>query len=146
MFVENNISIDDYVSYIKEDEQDRNILNITNLYYYLPIMMGEKEAVKWSWDWDRASGMLRSMITGSFVAEMLVQPTFNDMTETDHEFLELVLALYMMYIGSSRKAFNFGDQPFENDGSDIHSDGKDLYERTLESLKAEQDNWYLSIL
>jgi len=146
LFVENNIEIRKNVTYMKQDEKGRNILNITNLYYYLPIMMGEQQAIDWNWDWDRSSGMLRTIITGKFVAEMLIQPKFEDMTESDHEFLEMVLGLYMMYVGSSRKAFSFGDQPFENDGTDIHSDGKELYENTVEALKSEQDNWYLSIL
>jgi len=140
------LEITDYVTYVKTDSEGRRILNIVDLYFFEPILAGQDGKIDWDWDYNKDNGQLRIEITGTYIAETLVQMSLEDIDNSHPEFLEMVLALYMMYIGSSRKSFNFGDQPFENDGQEIYSDGKELWENTLEQLKTEQDNWYLSIL
>ena len=140
------VQINEYVSTIKEDDKGRRIQNIINLFFFEPILAGDSGAVTWSWDYNRDNGQFRTAITGSYVLEVLVAGTLEDYDEQTIELMDMILALYMMYVGSSRKSFTFGDQPFENDGAELHSDGKELWDNTLESLKNEQDNWYLSIL
>lgn len=146
LHVQDEIQVLDYVSFIKTDSQDRRILNVINLFYFEPILMTEQGAVTWNWDYNKDNGQFRSAVVGSYTFEMLVQPTLADMDYSHPEFLDMVQGLYMMYVGSSRKSFTFGDQPFDNDGSELYADGKELWETTLESLKNEQDNWYLAIL
>lgn len=146
LFTEIELDIDNYTTIIKIDKEGRRILNIIDLYFFDPILSGEGGKVRWSWDYNKDNGLFRTEITGSYIAEALVMGRLEDFDESNVELMEMILGLYMMYVGSSRKAFTFGDQPFENDGADIYADGKELWENTLESLKNEQDNWYLSIL
>jgi len=144
--VQEDILADNYVTEIKFDSKNRRILDIIALYFFSPILSGEQGKVDWDWDYEKDSGRFRTEVTGSYIAEMLVLPTLEDLDETHPEFLDLVQGLYMMYVGAQRKSFSFGDQPFENDGADLYSDGKELYENTLEKIKGEQDNWYYAIL
>lgn len=146
LFKETEVDIDSYTTTLKIDTEGRRILNVINLYFFQPILAGEAGAVPWSWDYNRDNGLFRTEITGRYKLEILAMGELEDYDESNIELLDMLLGLYMMYIGSSRKAFTFGDQPFENDGADIYSDGKELWETTLESLKTEQDNWYLGIL
>lgn len=144
--VQDTIAITEYVTFMKHDSQDRRILNVINLYYYEPILMTEQGAVDWNWDYSKDNGQFRTAVLGNYMFELLVQPTLADLDDTHPEFMDMIMGLYMMYVGSSRKSFTFGDQPFENDGAELYGDGKELWETTLESLKTEQDSWYLSIL
>lgn len=143
---QSEVKVDGYTSYIKLDDKGRRILNVINLYFFEPILAGEAGAVPWSWDYNKDNGQFRTEITGRYTMELLVMGTLEDYDDTTIELMDMIQALYMMYVGSSRKSFNFGDQPFENDGADLYADGKELWETTLESVKTEQDNWYLSIL
>ena len=140
------LDIDYYETTIKLDSSGRRILNIVNLYFFEPAIAGEAGAIPWNWEYNKDNGRFKTEITGSYTAETLVMGTLEDYDESNIELMDMLLGLYMMYVGSSRKAFTFGDQPFENDGAEIYSDGKELWETTLESLKTEQDNWYLGIL
>jgi hypothetical protein len=146
LHTQTELYISDYVSTIKYDSEGRRIQNIINLYFFEPILAGNSGAVPWNWDYNKDNGQFRTEITGTYTLEILVAGKLEDYDTETSELMEMILGLYMMYIGSSRKAFTFGDQPFENDGADIYADGKELWETTLESLKTEQDNWYLSIL
>lgn len=146
LLVQEEIQSTEYNTIIKLDSKERRILDITALYFFAPILSGEEGKVTWDWSYEKDSGLFQTQVMGTYIAEMLVLPTLEDMDESHPEFFELVLGLYMMYVGSSRKSFHFGDQPFENDGSELYSDGKQLYEETLEKLKTNQDNWYYSIL
>jgi len=146
LFYQTTISLTTYVTEIKFDDQNRRIQNITNIYYFEPILSGESGSLQFDWDYNKDNGQFRSGVTGTFIAEVLVSGSLADYDTNTIELMDLIQALYMMYIGSSRKAFTFGEQPFENDGSELYSDGKELWDNTLESLKNEQDNWYLSIM
>jgi len=146
LFVQDEIQVTEYVSFFKTDTQNRRILNVIDLYYFQPILMTEPMPVTWNWDYSKDNGQFRTSVIGKYIFELLVQPTLNDMDESHPEFLDLVLGLYMMYVGSSRKSFSFNDQPFSNDGSELYGDGKELFDNTLNVLKNEQNNWYLSIL
>lgn len=146
LVVQQEIQCTDYVTNFKYDNQNRRILNVINLYYFEPILMTEQGAVTWNWDYFKDNGQFRTAVLGNYTFELMVMPILDDMDESHPEFTEMILGLYMMYVGSSRKSFTFGDQPFENDGAELYADGKELWETTLESLKNEQDNWYLAIL
>jgi hypothetical protein len=146
LYINETIEVTDYNTYIKESLDGHRILGIRSMYYYQPILSDEQGKVDWEWDYNKDNGLLRSAVKGKYYVELLVEPKLEDIDFTNVEFLELLLAQYLMYVGASRKAFSFGDQPFENDGADIYSDGKELWEQTLESLRTEQDNWYMAIV
>ncbi len=146
LFKQSDFSVSEYTTIMKYDTEGRRILSVVDLYFFDPILAGPSGRIQWSWDYNKDNGLFRTEITGSYIAELLVEGTLEDYDSTNTELIEMILGLYMMYVGSSRKSFSFGDQPFENDGSELYSEGKELWENTLESLKTEQDNWYLSIL
>ena len=145
LFVQEQISTNQYLFTYKETSEGKRVLNVQNIYYMEPILTGYEGKVDWDWDYNREHGQLRVQVKGNYIVELLVAPDLSDMDYSHVEFMDLVLALYLMYVGSSRKAFVLGEQPFENDGADIYSFGQELWERTLESLQNEQSNWYLAI-
>ena len=145
LFFQEKINIDSYTSTLKETSAGKRILNIQNIYYFEPILGGIDAKVDWDWDYNKDNGFLRVQIQGTYTFELLVKNDLDDLDMTNIEFLDLLLALYLQYIGSSRKSFNLSDQPFENDGTEIYQAGQELWDKTLESLQNEQQNWYLAI-
>lgn len=142
--IETRLQISAYSQELKSIN-GRKITNISSL-SYVDRILDPSSNVPFDWSWSRDSGLLRCAFSGSFHVEALVLPLLDDIDFDQTEFLDLTQGLYMMYVGQSRKGFTLGDLPFENDGSDIYSDGKELYENTLESLSEVNDNWYLSIV
>lgn len=145
LVVQEEISINDYEIVLKEIDNGNRILNVQAMYYFEPIIGGKEARVPFDWTYDKESGVLRSQIQGRYYFELLVASELSDLDMTNTEFLDLLQSLYLMYVGSSRKAFVLGDQPFDNDGTDIYSAGQELWERTVEALQQEQSNWYLAI-
>ena len=145
LFIEEEVDITEYTMTLKTTTDGHRILSVQEIYYYQPILGGAESKVDWDWDYNSSNGLFRSQIQGNYTFELLIAPILADLEMQDVEFLDLLQSLYLMYVGESRKAFNLGEQPFENDGSDIYSDGKELWETTLESLQNEQQNWYLAI-
>ena len=145
LFMQESYSINAYTTTLKYTTVGKRILNVQNLFYIEPILTGEQDAVSWNWDYNKDNGLFRIEIQGSYIFELLVAPELSDLDVYNIEFLDLVLALYLQYIGSSRKAFTLSEQPFENDGADIYSAGQELWDKTIEALQTEQGNWYLAI-
>lgn len=145
LFMQESYSINAYTTTLKYTTVGKRILNVQNLFYLEPILTGEQDAVSWNWDYNKDNGLFRIEIQGSYIFELLVAPELSDLDVYNIEFLDLVLALYLQYIGSSRKAFTLSEQPFENDGADIYSAGQELWDKTIEALQTEQGNWYLAI-
>ena len=123
----------------------RKIISLSSL-SYVDRILDPSSNVPFDWTWSRDSGIVRCAFSGSFYAEALVMPILDDIDFDQTEFLDMTQGLYMMYVGQSRKGFSLGDLPFENDGTDIYGDGKELYETTLQNLGEVNDNWYLSIV
>ncbi len=145
LFVQEEIYIDSYNKILKTTDSGKRILNVQNIYYMEPILGGTASSIDWDWDYNKDNGLFRAQVQGTYIFELLVNNELSDLDMTNIEFLDLLQALYLMYIGSSRKSFNLSDQPFENDGNDIYTAGQELWEKTLESLQNEQQNWYLAI-
>ena len=145
LMVEEEISMNAYNITLKEIDNGNRILNVQNIYYVQPILGGKESAVEFDWTYNKDNGLLRTQVQGRYHFELLVVSELSDLDFSNTEFLDLMQALYLMYVGSSRKAFVLGDQPFDNDGADIYSAGQELWDSTIEALKNEQDNWYLAI-
>ena len=125
---------------------NRKVVGISNIYFAEPMLSEEDGKVDFDWWYVKDTNILHSAITGSYWMEIWTEPLLSDMGIDDGIFIDLVLGLYLMYIGSSRKSFKFGDLPFDNDGDDLYSEGKELFETTKEKLSEVNDSWYLSIL
>jgi len=145
LFIQESMYVSEYKSTIKLTNNNKRILNIQNLFYIEPILVGTQSAVDFDWDYNKDNGFFRCALPSTYVFEMLVAADLEDLDMLNIEFLDLLQALYLMYVGSSRKAFNLSEQPFENDGADIYQAGQELWETTLETLKNEQQNWYNAI-
>jgi len=124
----------------------RRVLDISNLYYYQPLLSGDEGKVQLEWDYTRDTGILRIQVGGTYYMELFTMPLLEDIDFDQFEFLDMMTGLYLQYVGSTRKGFTLGDLPFENDGDDLYQNGKELYETTLEKLGEVNSNWYLSIL
>ena len=122
---------------------ERKVIGIEDICYMNPILGESSVDFKWTWNRDRRS--LKSQISGEFYIKVLAMPILADIDYDQYEFLDMVQGLYMMYVGNSRKAFTMGDMPFENDGSELYSDGKELYETTVSNLSESNDSWYLGV-
>lgn len=145
ILVQEEIYINDYNITLKTTDMGNRILNVQNLYYIEPMLGGSESAVTFNWDYNKDNGLFRAQIQGRYVFELLVVSELSDIDMTNIEFLDLMQGLYLMYIGSSRKAFALSEAPFENDGSELYDAGKELWDDTLEALKNEQDSWYMAI-
>lgn len=145
LFAQETIDIDSYNKDLKLTTNGKRILGVQAIYYIEPILGGPEARVDWNWDYNKDSGLFRSQVQGTYTFELLVSNELSNLDLTDTEYLDLLQGLYLMYVGSSRKAFNLGEQPFENDGTDIYQAGQELWEKTLESLQNEQQSWYLAI-
>lgn len=132
-------------SYKLDSIDGRKITNITSV-SYLDRIIDPTSDIDFPWDWNRDSKILRCAFSGNYHIEAMVMPKLEDIDYDQTEFLDLTQGLYMMYVGQTRKGFTLGDLPFENDGSEIYTDGKELYEKTIEQLSEVNSNWYLSIV
>jgi len=121
----------------------RFVVDIHEIYLTDPVYF--ETPVTFKWNFDNRNNFLWSMFTGTYNIDFIVKPTLEDINYNDQEFLDMCLGLYLMYVGEARKAFNLSELPFENDGSDLYSDGKELFENTKESLQEENSSWYLAI-
>jgi len=125
--------------------EGRRVLNISNMYYYQPMLSGEEGKVQLQWDFIRDTGVIRTAVGGTYYIEMFVMPLLEDIGIDQYEFLDMLTGLYLKYVGSTRKGFTLGELPFENDGAELYEAGDTLYNESLANLAETNDNWYLSI-
>jgi hypothetical protein len=134
---------------IIKDFDGRKIETIREIYMIDPLISGfEDGKIPMPYEFNqRTKTLLMLMSSGgeTYIVDALVRPILDDITYDDELFLDMVLGQYMMYIGESRKAFALSDLPFENDGSEIYADGKELFENALEELKEENSTWWYAI-
>jgi len=140
--------VDDIEVYISDggefkEYNNQQVTGILRVYYTNPIY--DDTEVDFNWDWDRDTKEWASQVSGKYWATCSLMPTLSTINYDQYEFLDLVQGLYLMYIGSSRKSFNMGDLPFENDGADLYNDGKELFETTKEKLSESNNSWWYSI-
>lgn len=55
--------------------------------------------------------------------------------EIQDNFLNLVVGRFLMSVGKSRRAFTVAEMPIQTDASEMISEGKELYDTTLELIR-----------
>lgn len=94
------------------------------------------------YEYDKTSGTLTINSVGVFMVRAGYNKTIADINiDDDEDFTDLVYALYMIASGNRRKAYRAGDIPFDSDGSDRVSEGKDLLEKAMEALRESAPVW-----
>ena len=122
----------------------RQVQDILEIYFFNPIY-GTNCEVSFHWDFDPRTKILYSQSQGTYLVDFMVRPILDDITYDEELFLQMVLGLYMMYVGEARKAFTLDGLPFGNDAEEIYSDGKEIYENALEELKEDNSSWWMAI-
>ena len=75
----------------------------------------------------------------------VTEVTFSTLNERDDPlFFELLVARFLMMLGRSRRAFTMNDLPIQMDGSELVSEGQELWRETQEKLE-ETDRWWLAL-
>jgi hypothetical protein len=64
-----------------------------------------------------------------------------EITYSNTEFLNLLAAKFLMTVGKQRRAFTANDLPITTDASDLVSEGKDLWDSTMETLRQNSTWW-----
>jgi len=129
-------------SIIKEVD-GRPVVNILGIYMADPVFFQQK--VDFYWDYDYRNHILWTKFTGEFNIDFLVKPILEDITYDDYEFLDMMLGLYLMYVGEARKAFVLDGLPFSNDAAELYEVGKELFENARERLEEENNSWHLAV-
>jgi len=58
------------------------------------------------------------------------------LNEFDSNFLNLIIGKFLMTVGRSRRAFVLNDIPFNMDADQLYSEGKDLYDSAVETVRS----------
>lgn len=62
----------------------------------------------------------------------------------DHPFIKLCMAMFMMGLGRSRKAFTLNDLPILIDSSEIVAEGRELYKEVIDEELKNKQKFYLA--
>ena len=130
---------------VRINGNDRVVKNIRGLFYVIPERGADPIDIT-EYSYNKNSGQLFTRRPGSFIIEVMVPPILDEITFDDYEFMDLILGLYLMYVGSVRKGFSLTDLPFDNDGGDLYENGKTLYEEAIARLQESDGSWYNAIL
>lgn len=65
-------------------------------------------------------------------------------TENDQEFIDLVIARFLIALGKSRRAFTIEDLPIKVDATELVSEGKDLEKQAKEDIINNKHEFYLA--
>jgi hypothetical protein len=125
-------------------EKEKNTLKEKS-FYVIPERGADPIDIT-EYSYNKNSGQLFTRRPGSFIIEVMVPPILDEITFDDYEFMDLILGLYLMYVGSVRKGFSLTDLPFDNDGGDLYENGKTLYEEAIARLQESDGSWYNAIL
>jgi hypothetical protein len=129
---------------IDENNIERQVENIKNFYFTPPYLSDTPAQFKWSFD--RQTKILYSQLSGTFYIKVLVSNILDDIDiNRDKEFIDIALGLYLQSAVEPFKGFNLTELPFENDGSELYEQGKELIAAAVESLAEINSNWYLAI-
>lgn len=122
------------------------VLNISDLYITHPLLTEVPIKVESQWKYLRDNNTLyTSMLSGSYYAKVFTLPTLCDIQYSEIQFLNIVIGLYLQYIGSVRKGFTLDDIPISNDGSELYSKGEELVAKAIEDLQGFDSTWYMAI-
>ena len=103
VLVEEYMTINSYNTTLLYTDSGKKILNIQKIYYMRPMLGGNAALVAFDWDYDTGNGTLRTQVMGSYFFECLVPTELEDLTMLDIEYLDLLLALYLMNEKSFRR-------------------------------------------
>jgi hypothetical protein len=124
----------------------KNVQSVLDLYVVNPLLNdGESARVPFKWNYDKPSKNLVSMFSGTYYAKVLCDVSLDDINYTDIEFLNIILAQYLQYLGELRNSFKFDDLPIDTNAEVLISNGKDLLEKTLETLSTDHGRWSLPL-
>jgi len=139
------INIDSQEQKIKT-HNGSDVLNISNLYVTHPMLTQEPIEVSTTWKYIRDNNTLyTSLMTGSVYAKIFTIPKLDDIGYSELQFLNIVIGLYLQYIGSVRKGFTLDDIPISNDGSELYAKGEELVAKAIEDLQTFDSTWYTAI-
>jgi len=136
--------ISDFSKIIDEDGNERDVFNVKNIFITPPYL--NDKPVTFHWSFDRQTKKLMSQVSGHFYIEVLAANILKDINPNqDKEFIDICLGLYLQAAVEPFKGFNLTELPFENDGSELYEQGKELVENAIEKLSETDSNWYLAI-
>ena len=138
------VGISDFSKIIDDNGIERDVFNIKNIYFTPPYL--NNKPVTFNWSFDRQTKKLMSQVSGHFYIEVLTSNILEDINPNqDKEFIDICLGLYLQAAVEPFKGFNLTELPFENDGSELYQQGKELVETAIEKLSETDSNWYLAI-
>jgi len=142
---------------LKEIEDEFGIIRpvrlVKNIYYMnyrkFPGDIKDWAKVPFVWEWDEVRKILFTSFSDNtsdfYYIEFLCAPVLEDITYQDQEFLDLILALSLIYIGHNRTDFALSELPF--DIRDLRDEGQDLYEKTIEYLETSGNSgWWKALV
>lgn len=130
---------------IRHTKDGRLITYINKMFITNPVIMDDPQEVGFNYKYIKDTGTLYTIGRGSYWCSIFTIPLLEDITIADTEFLNIMIGLYLQYIGSVRKGFTIEGLPIANDAEDLYSNGKDLVNETLEHLKESDSSWYMAI-
>jgi hypothetical protein len=64
--------------------------------------------------------------------------------DNDDEFIDLLVAKFLIAVGRSRRAFTLNDLPITTDAAELVSEGKELEDKAMQDLIDNKMKWYLA--
>lgn len=107
---------------------------------------GMPDKLIWSadllYEYNKDTGTLTINSVGIF----LVRAAYNWVLEeinldNNEDFVDLVLAHYLIASGNRRKSYQMNDLPFNNDGAERVQEGREMLEKTEEALRESAPLW-----
>jgi len=122
------------------------ILDISDLYVTHPLLTEVPIKVQSHWKYLKDNNTLyTTMLTGKYYAKMFTLPTLCDIQLSETQFLNIVIGLYLQYVGSVRKGFTLNDIPISNDGAELYAKGEELVAKAIEDLQSFDSTWYMAV-
>lgn len=125
----------------------RIVTNITEIWLYDPLLAGSNSTPKYpfGWSYDTVKKELKAFSGGTYWIEYWSALNLEQINYNDNDFLELVVAKSLQYLGGTRKSFVLNDLPYETDGADIHSLGKEMEENIITRLGEVDQRWFIAV-
>jgi len=139
------LSINSESQRIKTTSDGRIITYIKQMFISNPMLTDEPLEVGFAYKYIKDTNTLYTMGRGSFWCSIFTIPLLDDITIADTEFLDIMIGLYLQYVGSVRKGFTIEGLPIANDAEDLYSNGKELVDTTIQQLKETDSSWFLAI-
>lgn len=130
---------------IRHTQDGRIITYINKMYITNPMIIDDPQQVGFNYKYIKDTGTLYTMGRGSYWCSIFTIPLLEDITIADTEFLNIMIGLYLQYVGSVRKGFTIDGLPIANDAEDLYSNGQELVNETLQELKETDSSWYMAI-